>query len=57
MIRDESERRQMMAIRLPGTIKTWVEEKAVQDERSQNAIIVRALRRLMDQEQRKKAAG
>jgi predicted transcriptional regulator len=58
MIRDETERRPLViTVRLPDAIKTWIEEKAVQDERSQNAVIVRALRARMDQEQRKKAAG
>jgi hypothetical protein len=53
MARDETERRHLY-IRLPDEIKTWIEEKAAQDERSQNAVIVRALRARMDQEQRKR---
>lgn len=53
------EERQVITLRLPDAIKAWIEEKAVRDERSQNAVIVRTLRDKMDQEQRKreKAAG
>jgi predicted transcriptional regulator len=57
MARDETERRHLY-IRLPDEIKTWIEEKAAQDERSQNAVIVRALRSKMDAERkREKATG
>jgi hypothetical protein len=58
MIHDETDRRPLM-VRLPDAIKTWIEEKAAQDERSQNSVIVRTLRGVMDHEQREreKAAG
>jgi predicted transcriptional regulator len=46
-----------MLIRVPDEIKTWIEEKAAQDERSQTAVIVRALRAMMAMEQSTKAAG
>jgi hypothetical protein len=54
----ENERRTLV-LRLPDEIKTWIEAKAVQDERSQNSIVVRTLRGVMDHEQRKreKATG
>ena len=36
-----------MLVRLPEEIKTWIEEKAAQDERSQNYVMVRILRARM----------
>jgi len=42
---------------LPEQIKTWIEEKAAQDERSQNAVVVRILRAKMIAEQSERAAG
>ena len=32
---------------LPEEIKTWIEEKAAEDERSQNTVVVRILRARM----------
>jgi hypothetical protein len=32
---------------LPAEIKAWIEEKAAQDERSQNTVVVRILRARM----------
>jgi hypothetical protein len=46
MMSDETERRPLV-VRLPEEIKTWIEEKAVQDERSQNTVVVRILRARM----------
>jgi predicted HicB family RNase H-like nuclease len=46
MIHDETERRPLM-VRLPEEIKTWIEEKAAEDERSQNTVVVRILRARM----------
>jgi len=45
MIRKDEERK--VLVRLPGEIKTWIEEKAAQDERSQNTVVVRILRARM----------
>jgi hypothetical protein len=46
MIRkDEAERK--VLFRLPAEVKTWIEEKAAQDERSQNTVVVRILRARM----------
>jgi hypothetical protein len=46
MMSDETERRPLV-VRMPEEIKTWIEEKAVQDERSQNTVVVRILRARM----------
>jgi predicted HicB family RNase H-like nuclease len=43
--KDEAERK--VLVRLPEEIKTWIEEKAAQDERSQNTVVVRILRARM----------
>jgi predicted HicB family RNase H-like nuclease len=53
MIR-RNETDQKVWFRLPEEIKTWIEEKAAEDERSQNAFVVRLLRARMDAD---RAAG
>jgi hypothetical protein len=45
MRKNEAERKVCWS--LPEEIKTWIEEKAVQDERSQNTVVVRILRARM----------
>jgi len=41
-----------MYIRVPSVLKDWIARRAEEDERTQNAIVVRILRSHMDQEQR-----
>jgi predicted transcriptional regulator len=44
-----------MFLRLPPEVKSWVERESERDERTQNAVVVRALRERMAREQREKA--
>jgi hypothetical protein len=59
MVRKREAAERKVCWSLPEEIKTWIEEKAAEDERSQNSVVVRTLRGVMDQEQRKRerAAG
>jgi plasmid stability protein len=56
MISDETERRPLV-VRLPYAIKTWLENEAARNDRSQSSEVVRILRACMDNEPKKKAAG
>jgi Arc-like DNA binding domain len=56
MIRDETERRPVVTVRLPHDIKAWFENEASRNGGSLNSEIIRSLRRRMDAEP-KKAVG
>jgi hypothetical protein len=46
-----------MAIALPHDVKHWVESEAERDDRSQNSVVVRALRARMQQDRRAERDG
>jgi hypothetical protein len=48
MVRKHEAAERKVCWSLPEEIKTWIEEKAAEDERSQNTVVVRILRARMD---------
>jgi hypothetical protein len=47
MVRKHEAAERKVCWSLPEEIKTWIEEKAAEDERSQNTVVVRILRARM----------